>query len=333
MGKLSSDKLQKMLSCIKKDERVLVPPMIGYDAGVHLLDGKYVVVATDPCIGVPMEHFGWLLINYAASDVALFGAKPQFTTITLLGPKLTNPEAFELAMRQTCKAAEELEIAIVRGHTGMYEGINDLVGVCTVYGTVASESLITPANAKAGDLILCTKPVGLETITNFCLTHPQAAQTLFGKPSQTSYSKMVPMQSCVKEALSIAKTVGIHAMHDATEGGLVAALNELADASKVGFTLNWESIPIPKEAYDLKEHFKFSQEQILALSSTGTILAAVAPEEKQKVENVLEILGLPACFVGAFTQDTRKTLIKANKESVFPQSIVDPYTQIMESGE
>ena len=86
MGKLASEDLQKILSCIKKDFRVIVPPMIGYDAGVHLLHGKYVAVATDPCTGVPEEWFGWLLINYAASDVALFGAKPEFCTINLLGP-------------------------------------------------------------------------------------------------------------------------------------------------------------------------------------------------------------------------------------------------------
>ncbi len=65
MGKLASEDLQKILNCIKKDFRVIVPPMIGYDAGVHLLHGKYVAVATDPCTGVPEEWFGWLLINYA----------------------------------------------------------------------------------------------------------------------------------------------------------------------------------------------------------------------------------------------------------------------------
>ena len=57
--------------------------MIGYDAGVHSLGDQCVVVSTDPCTGVPEEWFGWLLINYAASDVALSGAKPQFCTITL----------------------------------------------------------------------------------------------------------------------------------------------------------------------------------------------------------------------------------------------------------
>ena len=58
MGKLAAKELQKMLDCIRKDFRVIVPPMIGYDAGVHLIHGKYVAVATDPCTGVPEDWFG-----------------------------------------------------------------------------------------------------------------------------------------------------------------------------------------------------------------------------------------------------------------------------------
>jgi hydrogenase maturation factor len=180
MGKLSNPELQKLLSCIKKDTRVIVPPMAGYDSGVHLIGDNYVVVSTDPCIGVPEEWFGWLLIHYAASDVALFGAKPEFCTINLLGPVLTKPQAFQTAMEQACNAADELDMAIVTGHTGTYDGFSKLTGVCTAYGTVQPEKLITPGNAKSGDLILCTKTLGLETVVNFSLTHKALAQWLFG---------------------------------------------------------------------------------------------------------------------------------------------------------
>ena len=85
MGKLSNKDLKKLLNCIKKDQRVVVSPQLGFDAGVHRLDNdRYLVVSTDPCIGVPEEWFGWLLINYVASDVALFGAKMEFCTVNLL---------------------------------------------------------------------------------------------------------------------------------------------------------------------------------------------------------------------------------------------------------
>lgn len=329
MGKLPPGELRKLLSCIRMDSRVIIPPMVGYDSGVHLFDGKYMVVATDPCTGVPEEWFGWLLINYAASDVALSGAKPEFCTINLLGPKSTKPETFQRIMKQTCAAADELNIAIVRGHTGTYVRISDLLGVATVYGSVQLEKLITPANAKPGDLIFCTKPLGLETITNFAIAHKSLAQQLFGANQQENASKQVYMQSCVREALQLARTGVVQAMHDATEGGFLSALNELAEVSKVGFNVNWEKLPISKEMSALQTHFKLTDVQLLAASSTGTILGAVDPQNQEKIKDALSQNGLSSYFIGEFTENKDRILIKNGKETAFPYTAIDPYDIIL----
>ena len=329
MGKLSFKELQKLLTCIKKDQRVIVPPLPGYDSGVHLLGDKYVVVSTDPCTGVPAEWFGWLLIHYAASDVALFGAKPEFCTINLLGPRPTEPKIFQDIMKQTCKAADELNIAIVRGHTGMYDSLSGMLGVCTVYGTVEPEKLITPGNAKSGDLILCTKPIGLETVTNFSLTYKEWAQRLFGVKQQEKLAKLVYLQSCVREAQKLAEIGGVHAMHDATEGGFVAALNELAEASKVGFKVDWEKLSFSAEVLALKKCFRLSDEQVLAMSSTGTILAAVDPQAQIKVEELLDKAGLAWTFLGKFIEAKNRLIVKDGKEAAFPEVADDPYTRIL----
>ena len=329
MGKLSNKELKALLGYIKKDERVPIPPTIGYDAGVHRLGDKYVVVSTDPCTGVPKKLFGWLLINYAASDVALFGAKPEFCTINLLGPRGTKLKVFQKIMAQTCKAADELGIAIVRGHTGMYDSLKDLLGVCTVYGTTKPEKLITPGNAKPGDLILCTKPLGLETLSNLSLTIPALAQRLFGVEQQKKLATQVNLQSCVREALELAEISGVHAMHDATEGGFVAALNELAQASKVGFSVDWEKVSLSKEVSALQSHFKLSDEQILSMSSTGTILAAVAPGAQETIKAILDKNDLSTHFLGEFTANKDRILIKKGKAAPFPQVADDPYTLIL----
>lgn len=329
MGKLAAKELQKMLNCIKADNRVLVPPMIGFDSGVHRLGDKYVAVAADPCTGVPEEWFGWLLINYAASDVALSGAKPEFCTITLLGPRSTDPERFQKVMAQTCRAAEELEIAIVRGHTGMYDSLNDLMGVCTVYGTIKPEKLITTGGARAGDLIFCTKPLGQETLTNLSLLKPALARELFSQQKQFEHAALVPMQSCVKEALSLSKIPGVHALHDATEGGFVSALNEMAGASKLGLKVDWHKIPDSAELWALQRHFELSETQMLSMSSTGTIIGAVAPQAKMEVKETIEKLGLTASFMGQFTENPDRALTKDGKTTVFPQISEDPYTTVM----
>jgi hydrogenase expression/formation protein HypE len=329
MGKLDSEELKKLLSCIKKDPRVVVPPMPGYDAGVHLIGDKYLVVATDPCIGVPEEWFGWLLIHYAASDVALFGAKPEFCTVTLLGPIATKPQTFQTVMAQVCSAVDELNMAIVRGHTGTYDGLTKMLGVCTTYGTIQKEKLITPGDAKAGDLILCTKSVGLETLINFSLMQKALAQRLFGAEKAEKLASLVKMESCVQETLKLAEIKGVHAMHDATEGGLTTALNEVAQASRLGFEIEFEKLPISSEMKILKESFGLSDEQVLSTSSTGTMLAAVEPAARRKVEEALRETGVPTSFLGTFTKNKNRELVRNGIRKTFPKVADDPYGRIL----
>ena len=329
MGKLSNRNLKKLLSYIKKDSRVIVPPLPGFDSGVHLIGDKYLVVSTDPCINVPEEWFGWLLIHYASSDVALFGAKPEYCTINLLGPLSTKPETFYRTMKQACEAADELKMAIVTGHTGTYNGLSTLIGVCTAYGTVDKERLITPDGAKPDDYILCTKPTGLEIAVNFALTQSALAEKLFGVQRTQELADLVNVQSCVKEALLLAEIGGVHAMHDATEGGLTAALNEMAEASKAGFKIESDKIPVSNEAHTLQQHFKLSDEQVMAMSSTGTILAAISPEAKDNAEKTLRRNGLEPSFLGFFTKSMDRILIKNGKETSFPKKADDPYARIV----
>ena len=330
MGKLPTEDLKKLLGCIKKDPKVVVSPRFGYDAGVHLIgDDKYLVVSTDPCLGVPEDWFGWLLLHYVASDIALFGAKMEFCTINLLASPATEPEVFQKVMRQACDVAEELGATIVTGHTGTYEGISTLIGVCTGYGHVAKDKLKTPGDAKPDDHIICIKPIGLETAVNFALTQNAIAERLFGVQKTKELPKFVALQSCVKEALLLLEIEGVHAMHDATEGGLTAALNEMAEASNVGFKVEWDQLLFPEEVYVLKDVYGLSDVQMLSLSSTGTIVAAVSPEAKDKVETVLRQSDVEVRFLGAFTKDLHRVLVKNGEETLFPQEADDPYVTFL----
>src|SRR4030042_4365362 len=144
MGKLDKDDLNTLLKCIKRSPEIIIPPMVGVDSGVHSIDDKYLVISTDPCIGVPKEWFGWLLIHYAASDVALFGAKPQYCAINLLGPPTTTPDTFLKIMKQACRAADEIGMTIITAHTGSYQGLTTETGVCTASEIMRKDKLITP---------------------------------------------------------------------------------------------------------------------------------------------------------------------------------------------
>jgi hydrogenase expression/formation protein HypE len=139
----------------------------------------------------------------------------------------------------------------------------------------------------------------------------------------------VHMQSCVCEAQHLAKTNAVHAMHDATEGGFVACLNELAEASGTGFVIEWDKIPFTKETLLIKEHFGLNDEQILSMSSTGTIIGAVNPEAGEEIRKVLRSNGLSASFIGSFTENKQRVIIKKRQNEPFPQVSNDHYDLIL----
>lgn len=330
MGKLSNKELQKLLTCIRKDPRVIVPPTPGFDSGVHLLDeDKCLVISTDPCINVDARWFGWLLIHYAASDVALFGAEPRFCTLNLLSPPCTKTETIRKIMKEACSAANDINVSIVTGHTGSYQGLSTMIGVCTAYGLTEKERLITPADAKAEDYIICVKPIGLETVVNLCLVNKPVARRLFGSLRAKEIESLVQLQSCVREALLLAKIKGVHAMHDATEGGLTACLNEMTEASKIGFEATFECIHFADEMHTIKAFFKLSDNELMSTSSTGTFIAACDSKAKAEVLEALRHCGVDANVIGKFTEEKKRVLIEDGRRKAFPNSADDPYERIL----
>ena len=93
--------------------------------------------------------------------------------------------------------------------------------------------------------------------------------------------------------------------------------------------VDWEKMPISKEVLALQSYFKLTDEQLLAMSSTGTILAAIEPKAQEKAKDLLKKNGLSAYFLGVFTATKERVLIRYGKETQFPQVADDPYTMIL----
>jgi hydrogenase maturation factor len=93
--------------------------------------------------------------------------------------------------------------------------------------------------------------------------------------------------------------------------------------------VEWHKIPDIAELWTLQRHFGLSENQLLAMSSTGTILGAVEPQAKSEVTDTLGKLGLTACFIGEFTENPKRVLIKGGVVSAFPSIADDPYTMMM----
>jgi hydrogenase maturation factor len=112
-------------------------------------------------------------------------------------------------------------------------------------------------------------------------------------------------------------------MHDVTEGGLLGALYELSEASKIGLEIELSGVIITQEAKLVCDLFNLSPYSTL---SEGTLIIAVKPEKAQKVLQALELKGIKSRIIGKVTdaRDGRWIKREGRKEPLAKPS-ADPY--------
>lgn len=308
----------------RKDSSVLIGPKHGVDAAViELSENQVMVIAEDPTFGLPvlLPYFGWGIVHICASDVAVLGVQPRYMTICLMFPPQTDERTLDMIWGQIHDECEKLGIAIIGGHTGIYPGISyPLNGGCTVIGLGTKSQLTPSSNAKIGDKIIMTKGPAIEATGILAMQAEKSLVQSLGQDIVSRAKKLFFEMSVVKDALIAAPNA--HAMHDATEGGLINCVYEIATASNVGFRLFEDRIIISEEISAVCNYFGIDP---LISISEGTLVLTASPEKAQIIINDLAKNDIQAWEIGEITK-SEKTLLRKNgkKEDVMPVK-VDPF--------
>jgi thiamine-monophosphate kinase len=197
---------------------------------VEMHDGqKYLVFKTD-CV-VERVHFmqgtnasdvGWKAMMRPLSDFAATSALPQFALITLIAPKKTEVAWVRQLYRGLQRAADRFNIRIVGGETSSTPG--PIAISVSVIGFVEKTRALSRRGGKPGDDLFVTGWLG-------------------GALKQ----KHLKFIARIAESRWLTKNFSIHAMMDLSDG-LGADLPRLARASKVGFNIDVENLPLARGA-------------------------------------------------------------------------------------
>ena len=311
------------------DPDVLVGPRHGVDVGVlRVAPGLAMALTTDPVFVVPgygWERAAWFAVHILASDAATSGLPLRWMTVDLnLPPEIREDELAALweAFSRTCA---DLGVAVVTGHTARYDGCNwPMVGGATCAAVGPEDAFVTPTMARPDDLVVVTKGAAIEATALFAATFPERLAAEVGAPVQAAADALFERMTVVPEARVAAayglRDRGVTAMHDATEGGVVGALAELAAASEVGLRVDLGAVPVRPEVRAVCQHVGIDPYRAI---SEGTLLATVRPGHADGFLAALGQAGIDAAVVGEVTAPDAGTRLVSGEPLEHPG--LDPF--------
>ncbi|MCC7573348.1 MAG: AIR synthase family protein [Candidatus Methanofastidiosum sp.] len=297
-GLILSKRVFPYLGSIQNE--IVVGPNVGIDAAVidvSKLPGK-MVVSQDPITGAG-KNAGFHVVNVCANDVASMGAKPMFFLSTIIMPKGTTEEELEKISKDIERAAKEIGVSIVGGHTEISSKVSDLILSGTMIGF--ADRYLSTSGAREGDDILLTKGAGIEGTAILAESKHEHLSKFLDQSLLKSAMGLINQISVVNEAL-ISSSLGAVALHDPTEGGILGGLHEIADASNKGFEFYPERVNLYPETKSICDTLKVNP---FALISSGALMIISPSEKTEHIITALKKENIKSSIIGKITKDKR----------------------------
>jgi hydrogenase maturation factor len=331
LGKLPQTDLISLLSQFTSvnDPRVIFGPGLGRDAAVIDFGDRYLVTKSDP-ITFATDQIGWYAVNVNANDIACLGAEPKWFLATLLLPEDgTDYHLVENIFQQLHQASADLDITIVGGHTEITHDLDRPIIVGAMFGEVAAQYFVRSDGARPGDRLILTKAICVEGTSILAREFYNTLSKSFDAAVLDKAANFLhnPGISVVKEASLIVNAGEVHAMHDPTEGGVATGIYEMLEAANCGAVIDGDILPIYEETKLICAALNLDP---LGLIASGSLLAAVAPQDVDSIIKALDKSGIPASIIGHVTQQTDVKITLDNHEDDLPRFTRDELTRIFE---
>jgi hydrogenase maturation factor len=314
------------------DPDVIVGPRHGVDVGVvRVADGVAMALTADPVFVVPAygwERAAWFAVHILASDASTSGLPLRWMAVDLnLPPELTDEDLASL-WDAFSRACADLGVAVVTGHTARYDGCAwPMVGGATCMALGPEDGFVTPTMARPGDRVVVTKGAAIEATALFAATFPDRLARGVGEEVVRAGDALFEQMTVVPEARVAAefglRDAGVTAMHDATEGGVLGGLLEVAVASETGMRIELDRIPVRPEVHAICDHVGIDPYTSI---SEGTLIATVRPARAIGYVEACARAGIDAAIVGeVMDPGSGRVLVDADGERELVHPGLDPF--------
>ncbi|MFZ0256119.1 MAG: hydrogenase expression/formation protein HypE [Gammaproteobacteria bacterium] len=249
----------------------------------------------------PGGDIGSLAVYGTVNDLAMSGARPLYLSCGFIIEEGLELNVLHQVVHSMREAAKRAGVAIVTGDTKVVNrGSADKLFVNTAgIGVIPPSVHVAAQHARPGDVILINGSLG---------NHGAAILSARGDLGLEVdiQSDCAPLHDLVK--VMLAACPDVHAMRDATRGGVAAVLNEFAETASVGVSLDEASLPVHEEIRGVCELLGLDP---LYLANEAKLVAAVPKPQSAAVLAAMRAhpAGREAAIIGEVLADPKGLVI------------------------
>ena len=228
------------------DQRLLVGSETGDDAAVYKLDDDTAIVfTTDFFTPIVDDAYDWgrIAAANALSDVYAMGGRPLLCLNLVGWPREALPlDLLGRVLEGGQSVARDAGAIVAGGHT--IDDPEPKYGMAVV-GLADPKRIVTNAAARAGDVLVLTKPLGLGVIST-AIKNQKAPGDVVARAIET----MTTLNAAASQAML---AVGVRAATDVTGFGFLGHLHRMLAASGVAAAMRAPAVPVLDGARELAE--------------------------------------------------------------------------------
>lgn len=297
------------------------------DAAIYQISDEQALVFTNDFFTATIDDpytFGRVAAANALSDIYAMGGTPMLANAIVGFPvNKLSMETMQEIMHGGVDVCHDAGIPLAGGHS--IDNPQPVFGLAAI-GSIHPKSIKKNSDAKVGDLIILTKPLGIGIMAS------AFKMDLISNEAYQEFVKHMTMLN--KPGGWLGSQAGVHAMTDVTGFGLAGHLLEMAKGAHVHIEIDTSKVPVMKDAWSYVvegvvpggayrnmhsygESLKFAQQwdidqQLIFTDpqTNGGLLVTVAPEYAEHYVEELRQRGYAdVCIIGQ---------VKAQDEAAIP---------------
>lgn len=239
----------------------------------------------------------------AVNNAAAAQAEPAALFTSVIMPEGTGRDHLKACTDRFCALGAAENVQICGGHSEVSGAVNSTVisAVC-VGRSLSGQSGVRP-EPKNGLSVIMTKYAGLEGTAILAREKEGDLRKYFPGYFVDEAAKLKAFVPAVADASAVSGRSDV-IIHDASKGGVLSALWDIAAAYECGLEIDMRSIPVRQETVEICEFFNINPYELL---SGGSMI--ILTGDGSFVTDSLKKAGIPSRIIGCTTGGKNKLLI------------------------